>query len=142
MPALVVAHHPPGFYLRVLGRPEATLAALIPIKKSVARWVLAQDERRAMFKERSPAHRQRSRAPAGGRPTCSLAPRSLNLRPGSRSAMGRLDSQAEPSRMSLASPSECESGEQGEHAAGRADQEQPGVSGQTQNNAPNQWHSQ
>lgn len=36
-----------------LGRPEATRAALIPIKKSAAWWDLAQDERRAIFEERS-----------------------------------------------------------------------------------------
>ncbi|MDP3546569.1 MAG: chlorite dismutase family protein [Phreatobacter sp.] len=36
-----------------LGRPEATRAALIPIRKSAAWWALAQDERRAIFEERS-----------------------------------------------------------------------------------------
>lgn len=36
-----------------LGRPEASLAALIPIKKSEAWWELAQDERRAIFEARS-----------------------------------------------------------------------------------------
>ena len=36
-----------------LGRPEATHAALIPIRKSAAWWALAQDERRAIFEERS-----------------------------------------------------------------------------------------
>lgn len=36
-----------------LGRPEATLAALIPIKKSDAWWDLAQDERRAILETRS-----------------------------------------------------------------------------------------
>jgi hypothetical protein len=36
-----------------LGRPEATLAALIPIRKSAAWWELAQDERRAIFEGRS-----------------------------------------------------------------------------------------
>jgi hypothetical protein len=36
-----------------LGRPEATRAALIPIKKSDAWWDLTQDERRAIFEERS-----------------------------------------------------------------------------------------
>ena len=36
-----------------LGRLEATRAALIPIKKSTAWWELAQDERRAIFEERS-----------------------------------------------------------------------------------------
>ena len=36
-----------------LGRLEATQAALIPIKKSTAWWELAQDERRAIFEERS-----------------------------------------------------------------------------------------
>jgi chlorite dismutase len=34
-----------------LGRPEATRAALIPITKSPAWWVLAQDERRELFEE-------------------------------------------------------------------------------------------
>jgi chlorite dismutase len=36
-----------------LGRPEALCAALIPIKKSAAWWALTQDERRAIFEERS-----------------------------------------------------------------------------------------
>lgn len=36
-----------------LGRPEATLAALIPIRKSDAWWELAQDERRALLEQRS-----------------------------------------------------------------------------------------
>lgn len=36
-----------------LGRPEATCAALIPIKKTPAWWALGQDERRAIFEERS-----------------------------------------------------------------------------------------
>lgn len=36
-----------------LGRPEARLAAMIPIKKSDAWWALAQDERRAIFEETS-----------------------------------------------------------------------------------------
>lgn len=36
-----------------LGRPEATCAALIPIKKSAAWWQLPQDERRAIFESRS-----------------------------------------------------------------------------------------
>src|SRR5216683_5616183 len=36
-----------------LGRPDATRAALIPIKKSVAWWELTQDERRMIFEERS-----------------------------------------------------------------------------------------
>lgn len=36
-----------------LNRPEATRAALIPIRKSAAWWDLAQDERRAIFEERS-----------------------------------------------------------------------------------------
>jgi hypothetical protein len=36
-----------------LGRPEATRAALIPIRKSAAWWALSQDERRAIFEERS-----------------------------------------------------------------------------------------
>jgi chlorite dismutase len=36
-----------------LNRPEATCAALIPIRKSAAWWDLAQDERRAIFEERS-----------------------------------------------------------------------------------------
>ncbi len=34
-------------------RPQATRAALIPIRKSQAWWALAQDERRAIFEERS-----------------------------------------------------------------------------------------
>ena len=36
-----------------LGRSTARCAALIPIKKSAAWWDLAQDERRAIFEERS-----------------------------------------------------------------------------------------
>ena len=36
-----------------LGRPSANRAALIPIRKSEAWWSLAQDERRAIFEERS-----------------------------------------------------------------------------------------
>jgi Chlorite dismutase len=36
-----------------LGRPEATRAALIPIRKSEAWWDLAQDERRAILEQRS-----------------------------------------------------------------------------------------
>lgn len=36
-----------------LGRPEATLAVLIPIRKSSAWWALPQDERRAIFEQRS-----------------------------------------------------------------------------------------
>jgi chlorite dismutase len=36
-----------------LGRPEATRAALIPIKKSDAWWDLSQDERRMIFEEKS-----------------------------------------------------------------------------------------
>jgi Chlorite dismutase len=36
-----------------LGRPHATCAALIPIRKSAAWWDLAQDERRAIMEEQS-----------------------------------------------------------------------------------------
>jgi chlorite dismutase len=36
-----------------LGRPECTLAALIPIRKSEAWWNMAQDERRAILESRS-----------------------------------------------------------------------------------------
>jgi len=36
-----------------LGRTEATRAALIPIRKSERWWQLAQDERRAIFEDRS-----------------------------------------------------------------------------------------
>jgi hypothetical protein len=36
-----------------LGRPEATAAAFIPIRKSAAWWALTQDERRAVFEETS-----------------------------------------------------------------------------------------
>jgi hypothetical protein len=36
-----------------LGRSEATMAALIPIRKSAAWWTLPQDERRAIFEQRS-----------------------------------------------------------------------------------------
>jgi chlorite dismutase len=36
-----------------LGRPQATCAALIPIRKNEAWWNLAQDERRAIFEEQS-----------------------------------------------------------------------------------------
>ena len=37
----------------VLGRPEATCAALIPIRKTASWWSLAQDERRRIFEESS-----------------------------------------------------------------------------------------
>jgi chlorite dismutase len=36
-----------------LGRPEATSAALIPIKKSAAWWEMTQEERRQIFEDRS-----------------------------------------------------------------------------------------
>lgn len=36
-----------------LGRPAATCAALIPLKKSAAWWALTQDERRKIFEEQS-----------------------------------------------------------------------------------------
>ena len=36
-----------------LMRPEATCAALIPVRKTEAWWDLAQDERRRIFEERS-----------------------------------------------------------------------------------------
>ena len=36
-----------------IGRPQAARAALIPIKKSAAWWAMTQDERRAIFEERS-----------------------------------------------------------------------------------------
>ena len=36
-----------------LGRPAATCAALIPMRKSEAWWNLAQDERRAIFEKKS-----------------------------------------------------------------------------------------
>ena len=36
-----------------LGRPEATRAALIPIRKSPEWWALTQEERRAIFETRS-----------------------------------------------------------------------------------------
>ena len=36
-----------------VGRPEATAAAFIPIRKSAAWWALTQDERRAVFEESS-----------------------------------------------------------------------------------------
>ena len=36
-----------------LARPQATCAALIPIRKTGAWWALAQDERRAIFEEQS-----------------------------------------------------------------------------------------
>ena len=36
-----------------LGRPQATCAAFIPIKKTAAWWALAQDERRAIFEDQS-----------------------------------------------------------------------------------------
>jgi chlorite dismutase len=36
-----------------LGRPEATCAAFVPIAKSAAWWALAQDQRRAIYEERS-----------------------------------------------------------------------------------------
>ena len=36
-----------------LGRPEATRAALIPVRKTQEWWELSQDERRAIFEDRS-----------------------------------------------------------------------------------------
>jgi chlorite dismutase len=36
-----------------LGRREATFAALIPIKKSAAWWELTQEQRRAIFEDKS-----------------------------------------------------------------------------------------
>jgi chlorite dismutase len=36
-----------------LGRPEATRASLIPIRKNPAWWALTQEERRAIFEDRS-----------------------------------------------------------------------------------------
>jgi hypothetical protein len=36
-----------------IGRPEATFAALIPIKKSAAWWELTQEERRQIFEDKS-----------------------------------------------------------------------------------------
>lgn len=36
-----------------LGRPEARLGALIPIRKNPAWWALTQDERRAIFEDQS-----------------------------------------------------------------------------------------
>jgi chlorite dismutase len=36
-----------------LGRPEATMAALIPIRKSAAWWDLTQEERRKIFEDKS-----------------------------------------------------------------------------------------
>jgi hypothetical protein len=44
---------PPRRNAAPLGRAEATLAAMIPIRKSEAWWALAQDERRAIFEDRS-----------------------------------------------------------------------------------------
>lgn len=44
---LLVAKQP------TLGRPEATCAALIPVRKTASWWSLAQDERRRIFEERS-----------------------------------------------------------------------------------------
>jgi chlorite dismutase len=44
---LLVAHQP------ALGRPRATCAALIPIRKTAVWWALAQDERRRIFEESS-----------------------------------------------------------------------------------------
>jgi hypothetical protein len=36
-----------------LGRPLATYAALIPIRKTESRWIMAQDERRKIFEAKS-----------------------------------------------------------------------------------------
>lgn len=36
-----------------LGHPQANLSALIPIRKNAKWWALTQDERRAIFEERS-----------------------------------------------------------------------------------------
>ena len=43
----LAAHSPP------LGRSQATMAALIPIRKTAGWWAMTQDERRAVFEERS-----------------------------------------------------------------------------------------
>lgn len=43
----LIAHQPP------IGRPEASCAALILMKKSDAWWAMPQDERRTIFEERS-----------------------------------------------------------------------------------------
>lgn len=42
-----------GARQEALGRPAASRAALIPIRKSAAWWEMAQDERRAIFEEQS-----------------------------------------------------------------------------------------
>lgn len=39
--------------LPALGQPQATCAALIPIRKTASWWALAQDERRRIFEENS-----------------------------------------------------------------------------------------
>jgi chlorite dismutase len=44
---MLIAEQPP------LDRPDATCAALIPVRKSAAWWGMTQDERRAIFEERS-----------------------------------------------------------------------------------------
>ena len=50
-----------------LGRPGATCAALIPIRKSEAWWELTQDERRSIPGGAVPPHRGRPGIPAGRR---------------------------------------------------------------------------
>ena len=40
-------------HTKTLGRPEATLAALIPIRKNAEWWAMTQDERRNVFEEQS-----------------------------------------------------------------------------------------
>lgn len=46
-------------YAPTFGRPEATCAALIPIRKSDAWWALTQDERLAIFAEQHVARAER-----------------------------------------------------------------------------------
>ena len=59
-----------------LNRPEASCAALIPIRKSDAWWAMGQDDRRAIFEDSSPAYRALDEASACRRAPAASQPRS------------------------------------------------------------------
>src|SRR5262249_19112904 len=59
----------------MLLRPQATCAALIPIRKTAAWWDLAQDERRAISRGAISAHRNWYGIPAGRSETLASQPR-------------------------------------------------------------------
>ena len=59
-----------------LGRPEATCAALIPIRKSAAWWELTQEERRRDLRGQVAPHRRQPEISAGDRAPALSLPRS------------------------------------------------------------------